>query len=248
MHCEDEMAYYAVLSDIHGNMYAFQKVLEDMHSVDIEGVILLGDLIDYGMQSNEVVDYIIHRFGYKIICNIWGNHERAIMFEDFTGFSSARGSECARYTASILSDDTKKYLNTAMNKDGIQEFELFGKRCLAVHGSLDDHYWKSVFPDELHGDYSSYDLVFSGHSHYSHSFTKLYDAEDSVRRNKHAVTFVNPGSVGQHRNHNPAAQYALIDDRVSVLLRCVPYEVEKTMEQFAGQVDDFYRSRLAFGV
>ena len=53
---------YAVLSDIHGNMYAFQKVLEDMKLFDIEGVILLGDLIDYGMQSNEVADYFNNEF------------------------------------------------------------------------------------------------------------------------------------------------------------------------------------------
>ena len=143
---------YAVLSDIHGNMYAFHKVLEDMKSFDIDGVIILGDLIDYGMQSNEVVDYLSHKFYYKIICNIWGNHERAIMLEDFSGFSSARGCECAKYTASILSLATKNYLNTSMNKDGKQEFEIFGKKCLAVHGSLDDYFWKSIFSDNVHGN------------------------------------------------------------------------------------------------
>ena len=49
---------YAILSDIHGNMYALEKVVEDMEKYNIEGIILLGDLIDYGMQSNEVVKYI----------------------------------------------------------------------------------------------------------------------------------------------------------------------------------------------
>ena len=95
---------YAILSDIHGNMYALGKVLEDMGKFDIEGVILLGDLIDYGMQSNEVVACIEDELDYKIVCNIWGNHERAIALEDFTGFSSKRGSECARYTASVLTE------------------------------------------------------------------------------------------------------------------------------------------------
>ncbi len=242
------MAYYAIISDIHGNMFAFQRVLEDMETFDIKGVILLGDLIDYGMQSNEVVDYIVHEFDFDIICNIWGNHERAIMLGDFTGFSSQRGSDCARYTASILSDDTKRYLNNSMNKEGIQEFALFGKRCLAVHGSLDEHYWKSVLPNDLHGDYSSYDFVFSGHSHYSHCFTKFYDSTDSVRRYKHAVTFVNPGSVGQPRNHNPAAQYAIIDTQMNLQLRSVPYEIENAMRLYYGQVDEFYKSRLKYGI
>ena len=77
---------YAVLADIHGNMHAFKKVLDDMKMFDIQGVILLGNLIDYGLQSNEVVGYIRDELGYRIVCNIWGNHERAIMLEDFSGF------------------------------------------------------------------------------------------------------------------------------------------------------------------
>ncbi|WP_034487749.1 metallophosphoesterase family protein [Butyrivibrio fibrisolvens] len=239
---------FAVLSDIHGNMFAFEKVLEDMELFDIEGVILLGDLIDYGMQSNEIVDYIRCKFKYRIICNIWGNHERAIVIEDFTGFSSERGSDCARYTASVLTDNTKDYLNTEMNKDGVQEFEMFGKRCLAVHGSLNDHYWKPIFPEDEHGDYSIFDLVFSGHSHYSHVFTKFYDVDNPTKRNKHAVTFINPGSVGQPRNHNPAAQYALIDDSLNIYLRSVTYEVDKAMELYDGKVDIFYKERLKKGI
>lgn len=239
---------YAVLSDIHGNMFAFRKVLDDMKSFDIEGVILLGDLIDYGMQSNEVVECIRDDFDYKIICNIWGNHENAIMLEDFTRFSSPRGSECARFTARVLTDDTKEYLNTHMNKNGIQEFKICGKHCLAVHGSLEDHYWKSVFPENVNGDYRSYDLVFSGHSHYSHMFTRFCDVENQVKRNKHAVTFINPGSVGQPRNQNCCAQYALIDSNLSIQLRCVSYDVEKAMALYDGRVDTFYRDRLEYGV
>ena len=46
---------YAVLSDIHGNLYALENVVRDMEQYPLDGVILLGDLIDYGMQSNEVV-------------------------------------------------------------------------------------------------------------------------------------------------------------------------------------------------
>ena len=235
---------YAILSDIHGNMYAFQRVLEDMSRFDIEGVILLGDLIDYGMQSNEVIDYLKNSFKYN---NIWGNHERAIMLEDFTRFSSKRGEECARYTAGILSDASKEYLN-GMNKDGIQELCIYDMSCLAVHGSFDDYYWKPISPDDVKGDYREYDFVFSGHSHYSHMFEKLYEADDPNRRNKHAVYFINPGSVGQPRNHNPAAQYALIDSTLNIYMRSIPYEISRVMSLYHGQVDRFYKERLEFGV
>ena len=79
------MAGYAILSDIHGNLYALEAVIKDMADFDIEGVILLGDLIDYGMQSNEVVQYLHDRFRYKI-CNIWGIMRERLCFQIFSDF------------------------------------------------------------------------------------------------------------------------------------------------------------------
>lgn len=243
------MSLYAVLSDIHGNLYALEKIYKDMKSFEICGVILLGDLIDYGMQSNEVVNFLENRFDYKIVCSIWGNHERAIMTSDFTNFSSSRGIDSARYTASILNEKTKRYLDTSLRHEGVFEFFLNEKSCLAVHGSLENSYWKSIFPDDVCGDYSKYDIVFSGHSHYSHVFTKFYDSDNIKMRNKHAVKFINPGSVGQPRNHHSQAQYALIDiDTLSVSLRSISYEVDKAMSIYRGDIDNFYRDRLKNGV
>lgn len=244
------MAQYAVLSDIHGNLYALEAVMKDMAAFRIENVLLLGDLIDYGMQSNEVVSYFRDCCEHKILCNVWGNHERAVMLSDFRRFSSKRGIESAEHTAGLLTEETKRYLNDRMRHEGREEFFLDGLKCLAVHGSEEDACWKAVFPEDVHGDYGKYDLVLSGHSHYSHVFTKFYDAEDETRRNRHAVLFINPGSVGQPRNHNPYAQYAIFDSREkSVNMRCVPYEVEAAMALFDGMpVDMFYRDRLRNGV
>ncbi len=240
---------YAALSDIHGNLFALEGVAEDLDKLYVEGSILLGDLIDYGMQSDEVIDFIKGRLQNRIISSIWGNHERAILMEDFTRFSSKRGVDSARHTADHLSDSTKEYLDSMLISDGIQENVICGKKVLSVHGSLTDHYWKSVFPDNVNGDYHSYDFVLSGHSHYSHCFQKFYECDDPERRNKHAVTFINPGSVGQPRNHNPNAQYAIIDFSTgSVILRAVKYDVDAAMGLFDGSVDDFYRVRLKTGV
>lgn len=244
------MAEYAVLSDIHGNLYALKAVVKDMASFHIKGVILLGDLIGYGMQSNEVVEYLRCRFRDRICCNIWGNHERAIILSDFQRFSSKRGEESAKYTTGILTDETRYYLDHEMCHAGRLEFEMDGLKCLAVHGSLEDVYWKSIFPDDVHGDYGKYDLVFSGHSHYPHIFTKFYDADNAEMRNKHAVMFINPGSVGQPRNHNPLAQYMIFDSvQKNVAVRSVAYDVEAAMRSFDGvSVDLFYRDRLKKGI
>lgn len=244
------MAEYAVLSDIHGNLYALEAVMRDMSSFAVEGVILLGDLIDYGMQSNEVVDYFRDGCGRKIICNLWGNHERAVMLSDFERFSSGRGVESARHTADSLTEETRRYLDERMRHEGREEFLLGDLQCLAVHGSAEDAYWKAVFPEDVHGDYRNYDLVLSGHSHYPHVFTKFYEAEDTARRNRHAVLFLNPGSVGQPRNHDPHAQYMIFDTaKRHVAMRSVEYDVEAAMKLFEGRaVDMFYRDRLKNGV
>lgn len=242
------MAKYAIVSDIHGNLIALEKVMADILHLGITAIIFLGDLIDYGMQSNEVIHYIANS-PVKTICNIWGNHEKAIMKSDFSRFSSERGVVSAKYTAAHLSQDSKEYLNTACETAGYKEFELDGKKCLAVHGSLTDHYWKSIFPDNVNGDYKNYDIVFSGHSHYPHTFYKFYDADNPLMRNKKAVLFINPGSVGQPRNHNRNAQYAVLDTSLmETTLKSVPYDVSSAMRLFSNDVDLFYRDRLNLGI
>ena len=241
------MSKYAILSDIHGNLFALREVANDFE--DIDYIILLGDLIDYGMQSNEVVEYIKENFSSKIICNIWGNHEKAILKEDFNHFSSQRGVDSAKFTNSQLKDEVKDYLNNDLVQEGKFEFEIGDKKVLAVHGSLNDYYWKAIFPDNVNGDYVDYDIVLSGHSHYPHIFHKFYDADNPDMRNKKSVLFVNPGSVGQPRNHNPDAQYAVLDsESMSIELKSVKYPKDKAMELYDGSIDDYYRKRLENGV
>ena len=240
---------YAVVSDIHGNLPALEAVNEDMKQFNIDGIFCLGDLIDYGMQSNETVEFVKNNWEGKMVCNLWGNHENAIMTSDYNHFSSERGVKSAQYTASILSGNSREYIHQRMIWEGMVEMMEENNAILAVHASLENVFWKAIGPENVRGDYRNYDIVLSGHSHYSHVFSKFYEAEDPERRNKHAVLFVNPGSVGQPRNHNPHAQYALLDlETKAVILRAVPYEIEKAMSLYDGSVDEFYKNRLKYGV
>lgn len=236
-----------IMSDIHGNMEALEKVLEKVKHYDIQGCILLGDLIDYGMHSNEVVEYI-HKLSYPILCNIWGNHEHAIVNESYERFSSDRGRESAGHTRQSLSDSTWSYL-TGMESVGRKEFICAGKKCLAVHGSEEDIYWGSIQPGQELSEYHQYDYVFSGHSHHPHFFEKYYEAEDIKRRNKKKTIFINPGSVGQPRNLNPMAQAVLLNTETEEIsfVKAV-YDIKKEQDAFTEQVDSFYRERLEYGV
>ena len=244
---------YLVISDIHGNLSALEAVLKDCWDETFTGVILLGDHIDYGMRSNEIIQKLLSlenkEWNRKILINIWGNHEKLIFDKDMERLSSDRGRIVADYTAKNLSEESLVYLNCNMNKEGLQKFSLNGTLCLAVHGSLYDPYWKAISPDDLSGDYSSYDIVFSGHSHYSHVFTRFYESDDKNLRNKKAVLFINPGSVGQPRNQNPCAQYAVLSlPHRCVELRSVEYDIEYEQSLFPPEIDTFYKDRLERGI
>ena len=145
-----------ILSDLHGNLAALERVLERTENMTgIQGCLLLGDLIDYGMHSNEVIR-LLQRLPYPILCNIWGNHEQVIVTGDFSRFSSLRGQECAQYTKSVLDQESWRYIQNDMVTAGQYVFEIEGKKCLAVHGSLEDHYWKSINAKQNLEDYQTF--------------------------------------------------------------------------------------------
>lgn len=238
-----------ILSDIHGNLNALDAVLNTIlkkHVID--ACVLLGDIIDYGMHSNEVIQKI-QSLNYPLLCNIRGNHEEAIIQKDYSRFSSERGKESARYTRSILNKESWDYITNVMTCAGKYEFEMDGRKCLAVHGSLQDEYWKSINPDVDPEPYAEYGFVFSGHSHLPHFFEKYVKTDNPETRNKKKIIFINPGSVGQPRNINNFAQYAVLDTNTEeVLMGKEQYNIKEEQRAYHGQVDDFYKERLELGV
>lgn len=238
-----------IMSDIHGNLGALQAVLSKVSgNYEIESCMLLGDLIDYGMHSNEVIE-VIRGLPYPVLCNLRGNHEQAILCDEYERFSSERGRKSARYTKSILSARSLEYLQREMGASGKQEVDCDGRRFLAVHGSLSDEYWVSIQPGNDLAAYGAYDYVLSGHSHYPHFMEAYYKAEDIRRRNKKKVIFINPGSVGQPRNLNHMAQFAVLDTETeAVILDKAAYDIAGEQAAYNGQIDEFYKERLEMGV
>lgn len=237
-----------ILSDIHGNREALRAVMAAAEDQDIESCILLGDLIDYGQHSNEVIQ-MVKSLSYPVVCNIRGNHEDAVLRDEYSRFSSDRGRNCARFTRSILSQESWDYIHNEMSQCGMQEFGIDGKKCLAVHGSIEDEYWRSVKPEEQLLEYRTYDYVFSGHSHLPHLVEKYYECDDVRHRNKKKTVFINPGSVGQPRNLNNMAQFVIFDTKEeSVLFKKVRYDIDAEQAAYHGQVDEFYCERLKWGI
>jgi len=237
-----------ILSDIHGNLSAIQRVIEDVTSkYHPDGVIMLGDLIDYGMCSNEVLTYL-RKLELPWIGSLWGNHEYAILTENYSHFSSNRGVLSAKRTKDVLTDRSIEYLQGFNGKQGFLEFEVCGKQFLAIHGTRSDPFWGELKPNSNLSGYENYDYVLSGHTHCAHAFSYFYDSDDENYRNKKRTFFLNPGSVGQPRNHDPRAQYAILDFEYGVHLCGVNYDIEYEQSLFTNDVDFFYKERLTLGV
>jgi len=236
------------MSDVHGNLSALRAVITKAKTYNINSCILLGDIIDYGPHSNEVID-ILKKLPYTIICNIWGNHEEAVINEHYNNFSSERGKICAKHTKNNLTPTSVKYIKETMTNRGKFEFDCDGKKCLAIHGSLEDEYWISLNVTTDVTEYKKYDYVFSGHSHFPHFFEKYYKTDVSQKRNNSKTVFINPGSVGQPRNLNNMAQFAILNIKEeTVFIEKTFYDIKNEQKYFSEQVDSFYKERLRLGI
>ena len=239
-----------LLSDIHANVSALQAVLDDIQNKGVfDSYIILGDLVNYGPRPNEVIK-MIGPLSPKVIVNLWGNHEYSIFGGNLDRFATDRGRAVLKYTNTILTDESRNYLNTQMSHSGYKICDMEGKTFLFIHGNLDDPYWGKFGIDKMNDErYAEYDYVISGHSHIPHYVEYFYPSENKAYRNKKRTIFINPGSVGQPRNHSPFAQYGILDTNTdNYEHRSVWYDVKAEQILFSDSVDLFYKERLTLGV
>ena len=239
-----------VLTDIHANLSALDAVLNDIYKHYLpEGIALLGDLIDYGMRPNEVIQ-VIKELNIEIVCNLAGNHEKAILSDQLEHFSTDRGRASLNYTKKILTPQSLFYIQNEMTEEGRIDIILSGKKVLFIHGDIDDPYWGKLTQAKTEDlRYSCYDYVISGHTHIPHYIETFFPDNNPTMRDKNKTIFLNPGSVGQPRNHNPQAQYLYLDMHSQTIhYNSVPYDVAEEQKLYPNYMDSFYRDRLSFGV
>lgn len=239
-----------LLSDIHANVTALQAVLKDIETTGkFDAYVILGDLVNYGPRPNEVIG-VVRQLSQRIMVNLWGNHEYSIFGGSLDRFATDRGRAVLRYTNTILTEESKSYLDTKMIHEGQKECIVEGKHFLFVHGNLDDPYWGKFGIDKMTDErYVKYEYVISGHSHVPHYVEHFFPSDNKEYRNKKRTIFINPGSVGQPRNHNPLAQYGILDTNSgNYEHRSVWYDVEAEQKLFSESVDKFYRERLTLGI
>lgn len=220
-----------VLSDIHANLTALDAVLEDAGTVD--EVWCLGDIVGYGPDPNECVQRI--RSLAHLTC-VLGNHDAAVLGRIPLDAFHQDARHAIYWTRAILTRENLEWLAEIPEKQTVENFTL-------VHGSPRNPIWEYLLDPVSAAQNFAYfetDFCLIGHTHIPLQFALIspeYPArwtQPMVRRQVHLRprTIINPGSVGQPRDHDPRAAYAILDTEENIwLARRVLYDIESVQER-----------------
>lgn len=230
---------YLIISDIHSNMPALEAVLRDAPRFD--AVVCLGDIVGYGPDPNACVDRLRE---LDPIC-LAGNHDwGAIGRADLTIFNR-EARHALIWTQEELTASRLEFLRSLSPRQWLQDDAI-----LLSHGSPTDPVWEYLVDvsSALHNFLEvAFGIALVGHSHLP---LVLEWREDERRVLSHreelgthlrldpARRFIlNPGSVGQPRDGDPRASYALLDtDQMTWCFRRVEYPVEITQERMRAKL------------
>lgn len=220
-----------VISDIHANLSALEAVLAD--AGNIEAVWCLGDIVGYGPDPNECIARV--RGLPNLVC-LTGNHDAAVTGQiDINAFNS-EARESIEWQQQTISAEELAFLRS------LHEKEVVGRMTM-VHGSPRNPVWEYILDGRVarrNFDFFDTPYCIVGHTHVPFVFylndgtpiiqLKLLDSGERMALTPRAL--MNPGSVGQPRDHDPRASYALYDP-VQEIWECrrVSYDIAAVQER-----------------
>ncbi|MBI3076436.1 MAG: metallophosphoesterase family protein [Deltaproteobacteria bacterium] len=221
---------YAILSDIHGNLEALTAVLERLRALAVDRYVSLGDVVGYNTNPNECLA-LLKALGAT---SIQGNHDAAgCGLEAPVNFNPA-ARQAILWTQAHLAEEHARYLQ------GLAPQADVDGAFLAVHGSIRDRdeyiFTERALADNLallEAGPGPARVCFFGHTHVQVAYwgqgrERGEAAEDPLVLKADAVWMVNPGSVGQPRDGDPRAAFAVFDsDARTVSFFRVPYDIER---------------------
>ena len=216
-----------VISDIHANLTALEAVLKDAGGID--ATYCLGDLVGYGPDPNECIDRIINL--QNATCLI-GNHDAAALDKIQIDTFNPEARMAVLWTRTTLTPDNKEYLLS------LKEYQVIGDVTIA-HGSPRQPVWEYLLDTRTatqNFDYFDTPFCFVGHSHLpviyhlndGRHWADLIIPDPQTERLLTPRAILNPGSVGQPRDRDPRAAYAIFDpDNLTWEPRRVEYDIAR---------------------
>ncbi len=242
---------YGIISDIHSNLPALERVLAALAEAAIDTYLCLGDIVGYSAWPNECCE-LVQDIG--AIC-IRGNHDEAILHPALEDWFNADARACLVWTRAQLREANRDFLAALEPSRALDDM-------IICHGSIPDpsHYITSP-----HGALPSFQampgrLAFFAHTHYAEWFVQADAVElpeqhsspgggTCVLKPGHKY-LINPGAVGQPRDDNPQAAFAIYDEPAGrVELHRVDYDIAAAQRQMAAAGLPLSMSlRLSLGV
>lgn len=226
---------YAFLGDIHGNYDALAAVLEAIRGSCVDRIVCLGDIVGYGAEPVRCLE-AIRALGCDCIA---GNHDWAAVGKIPIDAFNAYAKQAALWTREQLDEDHKAWLASL-------PLTMIYEHCAVAHGTFHQpeafNYIQTVFDAEQ--SFAALrqlgvNLGFLGHSHVPVGFFDsdpiTYTLEAHIPVDSDITTIVNAGSVGQPRDENNRASWALYDtEQRLVEIHRVPYDIDAA----AGKIRD----------
>jgi len=218
----------AFISDIHANFPALEAVLENLSQRGVRKIYCAGDIVGYNAFPNETVT----RLDEEDVAAVRGNHDEAVLKDTPSNFNIP-AKRAVDWTRRNLSEDSTKYLE---GLDYEMRRQVGGNEIYITHGSPKDNLNEYVHEEEVTDRRISRwfetgpDVIVLGHTH--QQFTQ-YVGETLV---------VNPGSVGQPRDRDPRAAFAVFDTETGEVDLC---RVEYAIEKAANRTQEVLPRKLA---
>ncbi len=237
-----------VISDIHANLTALQAVID--RAGDFDAAWCLGDLVGYGPDPNECIDTV--RQLPNLICII-GNHDAAALERLDADSFNPEARQAILWTQKMLNEASLAFLRSLPERADLDGVTL-------AHGSPRHPVWEYLL--DTHTAYHSFEYFavpycFVGHTHLpviyqlsneNHS-TRLLVPEPNATITLSPRAILNPGSVGQPRDRDPRAAFAIYDpDQNTWDYQRVAYDIEDVQARMrAAGLPDRHILRLSGG-
>lgn len=238
------MSRILLISDVHANLLALESVLAAAGAVD--GIWVMGDTVGYGPDPSDVLA-LLREKGARMVA---GNHDLAV--------ATGQGLDAFNPHAAAAARLHRDWLTPAERDDlAVLPLTLEQDPFTLCHGSLRDPVWEYVFTAAQAGaslEISSTPCVCNGHTHVPALYRKDARTTQVPFREGEAVRLsgrwlVNPGSVGQPRDGDPRAAYALLDKEGGTIeLARSSYDVSETQRRIRARgLPGILADRLAVG-